>query len=73
MISGALAQSASPVLSPRGYNSSKTYITFIIGDGDNIGMVKSRNYAFWDTRLARCGAATSENKEVECFPLVWSI
>ena len=50
------------------YNKSKTYLTFIIGDGDNIAMVKSSRYDWFNKRLSQCS-----NNMTVCFPLAWTL
>jgi hypothetical protein len=53
---------------PRGvaFNKSKTYMSFIIGDGDNVAFVKSSRRAWFEQRAAACAVAA-------CFPLLWSL
>jgi len=49
------------------YNVSKTYISFIIGDGDNVGMLVGSRRDWMEQRTAKC-----KNGE-GCFPLLWSM
>eukprot|EP00041_Stephanoeca_diplocostata_P012917 m.218194 g.218194 ORF g.218194 m.218194 type:complete len:572 (-) comp19143_c0_seq3:165-1880(-) len=50
------------------YNASKTYVSIIIGDGDNINYIKGGRR---DWMLQRVDACTVAKKG--CFPLVWSM
>lgn len=54
------------------YNSSKTYVTFVMGDGDNVNFVKSSRRDWMLSRTSRCTAANQEDY-LACFPLVWSL
>jgi len=53
------------------YDSSTTYVAFIIGDGDNLLYMKSRNYLWTSARLVRCRNDPTSSKL--CFPLTWTI
>ena len=48
------------------FNASKTYVALIVGDGDNIGFVKSTRRDWMEQRVARCEAKA-------CYPLLWSL
>jgi hypothetical protein len=50
------------------YDSSKTYISFIAGDGDNVNFVKGSRRDWMLHRLESCKA-----DKALCFPLVWSL
>lgn len=71
----AFFSGASPVAEPllqnpsetTKYNSSKTYLTFVVGDGDNIAMVKSSRFEWFKQRVASCSSTT------KCFPLAWTL
>jgi GxGYxYP putative glycoside hydrolase C-terminal domain len=52
------------------YDASKTYIALVVGDGDNIGMVKTRNLEWVRKRMAYCNNETMAHN---CFPLSWTI
>ena len=52
------------------YNSSKTYVAFIMGDGDNVAFLKSSRRTWMKERVSRCAADPSY---YGCFPLSWSI
>ena len=52
------------------FNASKTYVTVIIGDGDNIGYLKNSRRQRMQQRGDKCAADPSY---LGCFPLVWSI
>ena len=67
-ITSALPQIIEP---GRTYNPDKTYVAVIIGDGDNIGMVKESRFDWMISRMERCASNLDNPKE--CFPLVWSI
>lgn len=51
---------------PFTYNSSKTYLSLVVGDGDNIGMVKAARQQWVANRTARCAGGG-------CFPLLWTL
>jgi hypothetical protein len=50
------------------YNSSKTYISFVIGDGDNVAYLKGSRKRWMEERLSLC-----QDNEAACFPLLWSL
>ncbi|CAK0840118.1 unnamed protein product, partial [Prorocentrum cordatum] len=52
------------------YNKSKTYVTIIIGDGDNIEFMKGSRRDWMKDRVARCAVDKSQRG---CFPLTWTI
>ena len=54
-------------LPPLAYNASKTYIAFVVGDGDNIAFIKSSRWTWMEQRLAACAGGHG------CFPLCWTI
>jgi len=68
------------------FNASKTYLTLIVGDGDNIAFMKGSRKDWMKQRVERCGMeATSDEaakqekaswhsagKAPACFPLVWT-
>jgi hypothetical protein len=56
--------------SKEAYNATKTYISFIIGDGDNIGMVRFRNLEWVKQRMQYC---RNESLADPCFPLSWTV
>lgn len=49
------------------YDPEKTYVTFIVGDGDNLEILRGRNLSWLLGRQRRCSGTGSK-----CFPLVWS-
>lgn len=65
-----LLQLADP---PIEYNSSRTYIAFIIGDGDNVAYVQGSRSGWMKDRARRCKAGGGAANRTACFPLVWSI
>jgi len=64
------------------YNASRSYVTLVMGDGDNIQFLKSARRDWMIERVSRC-PSSSKTKEVtsnsdnsndlDCFPLTWSI
>lgn len=48
------------------FNASKTYIAFVVGDGDNLAFVKGSRYEWLQQRLQLCSTRP-------CFPLLWSM
>ena len=51
---------------PFTYNSSKVYLSLVIGDGDNIAFVKSSRAAWLQNRTSACRGGG-------CFPLLWTL
>lgn len=49
------------------WNASTTYIAFVVGDGDNIEMVKGTRFQWFNERLNACASGAG------CFPLAWTI
>jgi len=52
------------------YNASLTYLTVVMGDGDNLNFVKDSRRDWMEQRVAVCG---SNETRGTCFPLVWSL
>ena len=52
------------------YNSSKTYIMFVMGDGDNVAFLESSRRQWMQKRVDLCAQDPSY---LGCFPLVWSL
>lgn len=52
------------------FNSSKTYMTFIVGDGDNIAYIKGTRFEWFQQRITSCN--NTVNKKC-AYPLGWSI
>lgn len=63
------------------YNSSRTYLSIIVGDGDNIAFVKGSRRDWIEDRVERCvqGLALAAESQLRrandrgCFPLVWTL
>lgn len=51
------------------YDPARTYVAFVIGDGDNIRYVMSTRKEWLERRLAACRAAAS----APCPPLTWTL
>ena len=62
-IAAPLPQPSPP---PFAYNASKVYVSLIIGDGDNIQMVKSSRAQWLANRSAACAGRA-------CYPLLWTL
>ncbi len=58
-----------PVAKSR-FEKTKTYFSFVIGDGDNLAFLKSSRRSWMIDRVSRCQADPSY---LGCFPLSWSI
>lgn len=54
------------------FNPTKTYVNFVLGDGDNIAFVKSSRRDWMLNRISRCTPDKSNSYE-DCFPLTWSL
>lgn len=61
-------QNPTPAAAP--YNSSLSYVTLVVGDGDNIGMVAGARFDWMQGRVAKCGGKTGSSR---CYPLVWTL
>ena len=51
------------------FDATKTYVSFVIGDGDNINFMKGSRRDWFLDRVQRCKADPSYKG---CFPLLWS-
>ena len=65
-IRAPLPQNPTPLAS-RPFSASKTYIAFVIGDGDNVAFMRGSRATWMEQRLAHC-----RNDSSSCFPLLWS-
>jgi len=66
-IAAPLRQPPEPAAAP--YNASKTYLSIVLGDGDNIGFVKGSRRQWMSDRVARCESDPLSG----CFPLAWTM
>ncbi len=64
-VAGVVEQSA---LEPISYDPGKTYVAFVVGDGDNIQYLMTTRHDWFRKRLTDCEAAGAG-----CPPLTWSI
>lgn len=64
-ISTPLSQNPETQVGP--FNESKTYIAFVVGDGDNIDFLKGSRKTWLEQRVNNC----REGKG--CFPLLWTL
>lgn len=64
-VTSPLVQNPTPKIS---FNASKTYMTFIVGDGDNVAYIKGTRLAWFQQRLVACQSPAGCE-----FPLAWSI
>lgn len=55
-------------LEPVTYDPGKTYVAFVVGDGDNVRYMMTDRYDWFKQRLADCQAANGA-----CAPLTWTI
>ncbi|GMH49424.1 hypothetical protein TL16_g00512 [Triparma laevis f. inornata] len=51
------------------YDPEKTYVTFVVGDGDNLNVMIGRNLPWVLARQKKCGGM----KRGTCYPLVWTL
>lgn len=56
-----------PEAPSKAYDRTKTYITFIIGDGDNLNFLKGSRRDWMTERVMNCKSGKG------CFPLLWTI
>jgi hypothetical protein len=66
-VSAPLAQPPTPAVA---FDPTKTYITFVVGDGDNVAFVKGSRAGWMRARAAACAAAPGGRCP---FPLAWSL
>ncbi len=52
------------------YSPRNKYIAFVVGDGDNIGMVKHDRRDWMIQRVSECNLNQTSKK---CFPLLWTL
>jgi len=52
------------------YNATKSYVTLVVGDGDNIGMVMGARFEWMTSRVKRCAHRADGAR---CYPLVWTL
>jgi len=64
-ITSPLRQNADPTA--KAFNSSRTYLALVIGDGDNIAFVKGSRKDWMQERVKRCSSGKG------CFPLLWTL
>lgn len=79
-ITAPLLQNTAPAVE---FNASRTYITFVVGDGDNIDFVKGSRFNWMQQRLSACAGAAQEaassdlaaarRARAACPPLAWTI
>lgn len=76
-ITEPLLQNVQPV---EVYNASKTYLSLVMGDGDNIQFLKAARRDWMMERVSRCPSSTNKKamsknggNDLDCFPLTWSI
>ena len=50
------------------FNNSNTYISFLVGDGDNLNFVKGSRYEWMQNRVRSC-----ESNPAGCYPLTWTL
>ena len=58
------------------FNASKTYLGLVVGDGDNIAMVKTDRFHWFADRLAACtssGRSELRYGAPRCYPVGWSL
>ena len=60
------------------YDPTKTYVSFLIGDGDNLRFLVERHLQWFETRKEFCFSDANWTQyniteENACFPLVWSM
>jgi hypothetical protein len=63
--SGAIVQNEPEPLT---YEPDKTYVAFVVGDGDNIQYMMTTRHDWYEQRIADCAATGAA-----CAPLTWSI
>ena len=66
-VSQPLAQTSAP---REVFDSNKTFVSLVIGDGDNIQFLKTTRLSWFLKRLAACA---SPNETAACFPLAWTL
>jgi hypothetical protein len=69
-VSTPMAQSPDP---PLEYNSSRTYVAIVVGDGDNVAYVQHARFDMLRQKVQRCRDGGGPGNVTACFPLLWSI
>jgi hypothetical protein len=72
-LSSPIALPPRPATKDAPYNKSKTYVSFLIGDGDNVGMLKDSRRAWMKQRLASCKRSARRSAGPPCYPLMWTM
>jgi hypothetical protein len=66
-----------PPLPPAPFNASLSYVALVVGDGDNLAMVKGTRFQWFQQRLQACdrsGSASSSGSGAPlCYPLLWTL
>jgi hypothetical protein len=74
-----------PPLPAAPFNASQTYVSFVVGDGDNIAMVKGTRFQWMSERVKQCSSSSSSSSSsggsggataapsALCPPLVWTL
>jgi len=52
------------------FNQSKVYVSLVVGDGDNVGYLKTTRTHWMMDRVTRC---QNDPSNKGCFPLLWSM
>jgi hypothetical protein len=55
-------------LEPVSYDASRTYVAFVVGDGDNVGYITTTRRDWFRQRIAQCASGSAS-----CPPLTWTI
>lgn len=55
------------------FNASKSYVAFVVGDGDNLAMVKGTRFQWFSARRAACSGTTTTTTAAKCYPLLWTL
>ena len=66
------------------FNASASYVTLVVGDGDNLAMVKSSRFAWFQARVSACAGPQAQDAGApagagaaaagaSCYPLSWTL
>jgi hypothetical protein len=61
-----------PLQPPQPFNASLSYVALVVGDGDNIAMVKGARFQWFQQRVQAC-ARNASAPEPRCYPLLWTL
>lgn len=62
-----------PLQPPEPFSANLSYVALVVGDGDNVAMVKGSRQQWFQQRLQACANRTSASAAAPCYPLCWTL